>query len=268
MPFGGMPGGGNTFHFSTGGPGGAHHMSAEEANAFFSSFFGHDDPFGGLGGGRRRPGQPRVQSNIGGMPSMGGMGGGHPFGMFFDSMGGGMPGAGFRQQQAPPVKRYDAIPQGTVVSLKNLTSQPERNGDRGEIDSYDARAGRYVVVLEDSDEVLKVKPSNLLQHVHVTLQQLESYPELNGSRGTIIAWNSHKERYSIYVMDHSRAVSLKPSNVVLDNGTVGQIVNVTGKPELNGRYGTIRNYISETNRYDVQLSAEQIVRLKIENIRV
>ena len=42
--FGGFPGGG-------GGGGGMHHMSPEDAEAFFSHFFGSEDPFGGFGGG-------------------------------------------------------------------------------------------------------------------------------------------------------------------------------------------------------------------------
>jgi cell wall assembly regulator SMI1 len=282
--FGGMPGG-TSFHFTTSGPGGggsgAHHMSPEEANAFFANFFGHDDPFGGMRGGGGGGGAPRmsIRTSMNGMPgmSMGGMGA-SPFSMMFGDSVGGMGGGGplggmhtsttSRLRSKPPPKRYDAIPPGTVVSLKNLSSQPERNGDRGEVVEYDPSTGRYVIALEDSDEVLKVRPSNLLQHVHVTLQGIESQQELNGQRGTIIAWNNHKERYSIYVMDLSRAVSLKPANVILENGTVGQIFGLVGKPELNGKYGTIKHWIRDANRYDVQLSAEQVVRLKVENVRV
>ena len=98
----------------------------------------------------------------GGMPAGfgGSMGGGMPGG-FGGSMGGGMPGGSFRRQQQP--KRYDAIPQGTVVSLKGLVSRPEKNGDRGEIQQYDPNSGRYIVHLEDTDETMSVKASNLLR---------------------------------------------------------------------------------------------------------
>jgi len=268
-------------HFGGGGPhfrraggggpgGGVHHMSEEDAQAFFSQFFGHSDPFGG-GGGFGGGGMPRMQTSFGG-----GGGGMDPFSMMFQGMpggpmGGGMPGAGFGgmpQQRRPAQKRYDAIPNGTVVSLKDLVSQPERNGDRGEIADFDPSAGRYTVVLEDTDEMLRVKPSNLLQHIHVTLQGIASQPTLNGKRGTIIAWNDHKERYNIYVMDMSKVVSLKPSNVILENGSVGKIVNLTAKPELNGKFGTIKNWIRDTNRYEVQVSSSSVLRIKTENIRV
>lgn len=281
---GGMPGGG--FHFSPGGPrgGGGMHMSPEEADLLFSHFFGGGaDPFGGsLGRGR----SSRMGSSVGGSPFMhmstggpgGGMGGMDPLqamfagGMPGGMMGsmGGMPGMGGSMggRRRPAVKRYDAIPQGTIVSLKGLQSRPDRNGDRGEVAEYDEQAGRYLVFIEDSDEYLRVKPSNLLQHVHVKLHGIESQPSLNGQRGTIVAWSDVKERYNIHVMQIGKIVSLKPTNVILENGTVGMMTGLQSKPELNGRYGTIKNFNPSTGRYDVQLSADQILRLKLENVHV
>jgi predicted transcriptional regulator len=167
-----------------------------------------------------------------------------------------------------PIGRYDAIPNGTVVSLKGLVSRPERNGDRGEIADYDPTSCRYTVLLEDTDEKLKVKATNLLQHVHVDLQGIQNQPALNGQRGTIIAWDPHKERYNIYVMELSKVVSLKPSNVILENGTVAKIDGLSAEPELNGKFGTIMAWIQDSNRYEVQLSASHVVLIKAENVRV
>ena len=295
MPFGFRPGGGGMHH------GGG--MSPEEAQQFFSHIFGGSDPFGSFGGGgmggpgirfstgggpgMSRGGSARMQADpfaqmfggsMGGMPggmhsSMGGMpggfggsmGGGMPGG-FGGSMGGGMPGS-FRQQP-PQQKRYDAIPAGTVVSLKGLVSRPEKNGDRGEIQQYDPNSGRYIVHLEDTDETMSVKASNLLQHVHVKLHGLESKPEWNGQRGTIIAWDENNQRYNVYVMGLQRAVALKPTNVILEDGTVAKITGLQSKPELNGKFGTIKRFDQSSGRYDVQLSADKILRLKLENIHV
>lgn len=286
---GGFPGGGGghthtTHHFTQGGfpggsGGGGMHMSDADAQQFFAQFFGHSDPFGGTTGfakpsrSGRSSGHPRMTS------SMGGAGHHDPFSMF-GPMGGGMPmGGSFgghdpfqpqpQRRSQVHVKRYDAIPNGTPVSLKGLISQPERNGDRGEVIDYDANAKRYTVLLEDTDdEKLRVKPDNLLQHVHVRLHSIESQPSLNGQRGTIIAWDGKKERYNIYVMDLSKTVSLKPNNVILDVGTVAQIVNLTSKPELNQQFGTIKSFIQDSNRYDVQLSEQQVIRIKLDNVRV
>jgi curved DNA-binding protein CbpA len=275
--FGGMPGG--SFSFRPGGGGGGRHMSSEEAQFIFSQFFGDSDPFGGFGGmGGGGGGGPGIRINLGGgMPRGGGsIRGGDPFGGSFGGMGdmagmggiGGMPGFGgqstYRQQPA----RYDAIHPGTVVSLKGLINKPDRNGDRGQVVQYDPNSGRYIVQIEDSDETMKVKPSNLLQHVHVTLHGLVNRPEWNGQKGTIIAWDHRTERYNVYVMSTSKVTSLKPSNIVLENETVGQIVGVQAKPELNGKWGTIKQFNAQSGRYDVQISADQVLRLKLENIHV
>jgi hypothetical protein len=278
---GGMPFGGG---FGHGPGGGGMHMSQQEADLLFSHIFGGADPFGATFGGSRRGGPRMSFQSQGGRPGGGGGNiGMDPFGSMFmggGPMGGGFPGgsmngmpAGFghpqqQQQQRRRVKRYDTIPVGTVVSLKGLQSQPERNGDRGEIQDFDDASGRYVVNLEDSDEFLRVKPSNLLQHVHVTMQGIESQPEMNGKKGTIIAWNDHKGRYQVYLIDMAKVLSLRPTNVVLENGTVAHIVGLQAKPQLNGKFGTIKSWDRASNRYDVQISADQILRLKAENVRV
>jgi hypothetical protein len=271
-------GGGMPHGFHSGSP----HMSATDAERIFEAFFGGNDPFGG--GMRGGPG-PGIRFSTGGpgggmghdpfgmLGGMGGIGGrpgsfSHPGLGGMGGMGGGHPGFGMPRQQQERRPRYDAIHNGTVVSLKGLVSRPERNGDRGEIQGYDPNSGRYVVVLEDTDETMSVKPSNILQHVHVHLHGLESRPELNGKQGTIIAWNPHNERYNIYVMSVSKVISLKASSVVLEEGTVGQISGLVAKPELNGRWGTIKKWNRETERYDIQLSADKIMRVKMENVLV
>mmetsp|Transcript_20099 Transcript_20099/g.29828 ORF Transcript_20099/g.29828 Transcript_20099/m.29828 type:complete len:363 (-) Transcript_20099:156-1244(-) len=270
--FGFRPGGGS--HHHTSGTG----MSPEEADQFFRMFFGGSDPFGGMGGGmggstRGRDGLGGSGINMmfgnGGMPGMGGMGSSF-------QMGGGMPGGmgssfggggSFRQPQAQ-AKRYDAIPDGTIVSLKGLVNASHFNGDRGTIQQYVPSSGRYVVQLEDSDETLSVKPSNILQHVHMRVHGIESRPELNGKTGTVIAWDPSAERYKIYVMSVEKVMSLKPGNVVLDKGTVGQITGLSSKPELNGKWGTVVDWVRDVNKYDLQLSAGKVIRIKVENLRV
>lgn len=258
----GHPMGGGGSPFGGFGGGGGHGMSQDEAQFLFSQFFGGSDPFGGMGGGRPGGGfgggMPGIHMSMGGAPGM-------SFG------GGGMPaGFGMRPQQrrAPPAKRYDAIPTGTIVSLKGLVSKPEKNGDQGRIVQYDPSSGRYVVQLEDTEETLKVKPSNLLQHIRVKVHGLESRADLNGAQATLVGWDDAKERYNIYVTRISKCISLRPSNIVLDNGSVGQITGLQSKPELNGKWGTINSFNSSTGRYDVQLSAQQILRLKLDNIRI
>lgn len=250
--------------------GGGFHGGGIDPNDIFSHFFQGRDPFGG-GGMGGMGGGPHVRFGGGGRGHdplfdmmFGGMGG--PMGGRMGGMGGPGFGGGYRQRPSPP--RVDAIPNETMVSLKGLVNRPDRNGDQGKILEYDISSGRYTVAFEDTDEVLRVKPANLLQHTRVSLYNIESQQSLNGLSGTIMAWNEQKERYNIYVSTISKVVSLKPGNVILSTGTVAKVVGLAAKPELNGKYGTIRGFNRDSGRYDVQLSVSQTIRIKIDNVRV
>lgn len=262
--FGGFPGHG-------GGGGGAHHMSQQEAAEFFAHAFGGGDPFGGMFGGMGGGG-PGIQfQRQGGSPfGMGGGGfGGDPFSSMMGGMGGRVNMGGMRSQSMPAMNRappaFDVIPPGTIVSLKDLVSAATYNGDRGVIKRYIPQSKRYMVELEDSEVSLSVKPENMLQHVHVRVHDIQSQPELNGQTGTIITWCPNKGRYNIYVAALKKVVSLKPGNVVLETGTVARVSGLS-REELNGKWGTIKGWVSDSNKYDVQLSASQIIRVKTENM--
>lgn len=269
-PFGGMMGG-------MGGMGGRGSMGGMGSQASRGGMGHPGMSFASSGMG---PGASFTTTSFGG-------GNGDPFSMMFQDMGPGISGMsgrggsmggsmgpgmgrsmGSMKRPAQEPQRFDAIPAGTVVSLKGLVNAPDRNGDRGVVRQYLPETGRYVVALEDSDETMSVKPSNLLQHVHVRVHDIQSQPELNGKTGTIITWSQNKERYNIYVMAMEKVVSLKPGNVVLDKGTVAQVTGLMSKPELNGKWGTIKDWIRETNKYDVQLSPQHVIRVKVENMRV
>lgn len=282
---GGMPG----MHFSGMPGGGGHGMTPEQAQMFFADIFGGGDPFGSsMGGGGMHGGihggMPGMSYSMGGGGMNGGIdpismmfggGGGMPGGMSGMHGGmGGMPGMSSArrsatrpaQQQQP--KRYDTIPPGTVVSLQGLVNKSDMNGDHGVVQQFNPRNERYIVLLADTEETMSVKASNLLQHAKVSLHDITSQPELNGKKGTILAWSSSKERYNILVSNPSKVVSLRPANVKLDNGTVAQIQGLKSKPELNGKFGTIKEWIPNSNKYDVQLSASQVIRVKVEVMRV
>lgn len=172
-----------------------------------------------------------------------------------------------RTQPQPP-KRYDVIPTGTVVSFRGLVGAADRNGDRGVVRQYDQSSARYVVELDGEDTTLKVKASNLFQHAHVRLHDIQSQQDLNGKSGTLVVWDESKQRYSVYITVLGRILSLRPSSVIFNKGTVAQITNLQSKPELNGQWGTIQDWIIATNKYDVQLSPQQVIRVKVENMRV
>jgi len=250
-------------------------MSPAEAEQIFSHLFGGSDPFGFGGGGGPRGG--RQSSHIQFGPGMGmGGGGGNPFGggMQFSHGGmpsgfsGGMPRAKpstFYSRQRGPV--YNVIPEGILVTLQNLVSASHLNGDRGTVKDYNESSGRYIIHLEDSDDTMSIKPSNILQHAKATVRNISSQPQFNGHSGNILAWNQSKERYSIHVPAFNKVLSVKPTHVVLENSTVVRLI-VPSRAELNDKYGTILAFNKSIDKYDVQVSSQSVIRLKADNVRI
>ena len=138
--------------------------------------------------------------------------------------------------------------------------------------------------------------------------QSETNLHLNGRYGKIQGWDNNKQRYYINIItdtnitnanantnvdgDNNTIISLKPSNIVYLKGTVVQVVTETEQQsqqsrsneqqqQLNGRWGTVVEFIefyeggtttsgnvSVSGRYDIQLSTNTIVRVKLDNVRV
>jgi hypothetical protein len=187
-------------------------------------------------------------------------------------------------------ERYDVIPNGTVVSFKDLvlpassrTGVPGMKVGRGQVRGYDAHSGLYTVIVDDDDDddddtkltLTGVKPSNLLQHVRVRVR-LASRPDVNGLSGIITAWNEDEQHYDVDVItdlsnDIQVSLKLKPTSIVMDYGTVGMITGMMGRQsELNGTYGTIIKSESSAGirGYNIQLSASQCISVDVEHFLV
>jgi hypothetical protein len=200
----------------------------------------------------------------------------------------GMPDGTMEVSSRTPEERYDVIPNGTVVSVKDLvpasnrTRIPGMKMDRGQVQGYDTLSGLYSVIV-DNDNVTKeqltltgVQPSDLLQHVRVRVR-LPSQPNLNGLSGIITAWNEDEQDYDIDVVtdlsigDVPLSLKLDSASIVLDYGTVGRITGMTGQQSgLNGTYGTIIKSESSAGirGYNIQLSASQCVSVDVEHFVV
>lgn len=152
-------------------------FSRGQAEEIFAQFFGGQDPFSVLfsqmgEGGMPGPGGAGVQFQFGGMPGMGGgkgggMGGLPPgFAQMMGGMGGmpgmsGMPGGmgkGMRGsgRRAPAPPQPGTLPAGATVFVHGLQGAAQHNGKQGEVEDYDASAGRYLVNVGDND-VLRIK---------------------------------------------------------------------------------------------------------------
>ncbi|KAL1510213.1 hypothetical protein AB1Y20_006541 [Prymnesium parvum] len=257
-------------------------VSSEQAEAIFSQFFGGKDPFSvlfgkdgvhGMGGGiGGMPGGVSFQFQSGG-PGMGQM----PGGIFHEFSGGmhglppemaamfsGMDGiGGGRRGKRTRRERPDLLPIGTRVRVRGLQGAKHHNGKPGNVKAYDETSQRYSVQLDDG-EVLKIKMNNLLQILQAKVVNM-TRAELNGMDGVIEAFDEEKQRYHVS-LNGTDKVALSPSNVVLPKGARAQIVNLTKGTQWNHKVGQVIDYDNEGGRYLVQMSEEQQLRVKLENL--
>lgn len=93
----------------------------------------------------------------------------------------------------------------------------------------------------------------------VRLKNLEKKPELNGRCGVCIGFNKETDRYLARIITDGveQDISLKESSFsILKPKMLGQVVRVKGlekKPELNGRFGFVDEFLRESERYRVFL---------------
>jgi hypothetical protein len=242
----------------------------------FNMFFeggGMGGPFGGLGGafggglgggggGMRSSGGFGPEMMMGGLGGLGGGGGGgDPFGGFGD-----FGGRSAKRQQVE--KAYDQIPNGTPVTLKNLSARADKNGEYGSVVSYDSAKKRYNVKVEDSGEVLSLKPENLQQHNKITVANLSSSnAELNGQQGTIVAFDESSGRYLVYLTSKQKTISLQSKNIILPKGAVAYTLGLNAV-QHNGKWGTVEGYDTAAGRITLRVSKEESIRVKLENLRV
>merc|ERR1719498_1139260 len=118
---------------------------------------------------------------MGGMP---GMGGGQLPPGFMGGMGG--KGGGRGGRSAP--EQTGVLPPGTKVFVRGLQGAPQHNGKTGQVEEFDASAGRYMVALPDGD-VLRIRYDNLLQNARCEVVGMQNRAELNGKSATLVGFD-------------------------------------------------------------------------------
>jgi hypothetical protein len=110
----------------------------------------------------------------------------------------------------------------------------------------------------------------------VRLKNLEKRPELNGRCGVCVGYDSGTDRYLARIITEGveQDISLRQSSFsILKPKLTGQTVLVKGlqsKPELNGRYGFVDEFLRESERYRILLPDRPgvglVLALKSENL--
>jgi hypothetical protein len=211
----------------------------------------------GGGGGMGGRGGPRMAGGMGGMP-FGGMGG-----------MGGMPfGAGNAPKRQKASVEPDEIAPGSRVVIHGLVKQQQHNEELGTVQGFDRSAGRYVIELEDGEQ-LKLKPENLRQiGMRVTITDLTKRPELNGREGIVNGFGADDRLYVSLGGHGGETVALKPANVILPAGTCIKIVGLEKAAQHNGKHGVIEAFDEAAGRYLLRLPGNQQIKVKTSNVAI
>lgn len=250
---GGMGGGGFQFHSSGGG---------QDPREVFKMFFGEqgEDPFSVLFG-----------NGGGGGGMFGGMGGGMGGDPFFSQFGGGggdpfasMMGGSFgRRQQRPPANKPGILKKGTAVFVHSLNGAKQHNGKIGKISAYDEQKDRYNVDLGGNYVALKVDNiQQLIQNVEIV--GIESRPEYNGKRGSIV---SYKDGRMVVQINGGAAMALMSSKLIVPDKT-RVILHGLSQEKFNGSKATVLNYDRAADRYLVETSRNQRIKVKRINCKL
>lgn len=244
-----------TFHFSTSSGGSASAFNNFDAGSLFAQMFpGQGAPmstqqFGGLSG------SPFSFSSFGGES---------PFGINMSSRN--MGENFFEQSDFEEEQHQPSIVAGTRVTVVDLASNSIHNGAQGKILQYSPSKSRYTVALDNGVHIA-AKRTNLQQLVDgVRIAGVQSRPRLNGARGRCIKFDAEKNRYTVQVEGDS--IGLRKENVVFPSGTSVLVEGLQNQSQWNGHEGKIVNHDNISGRYLVQLSTQQALRLKPQNIRV
>lgn len=242
-------------------------MDQAHAEEIFNMFFG-GHPGGGMGG---MPGMGGNVFVVNGKPSKRSAAGMPGFGMFQSQQNMGFDDIFGESQQNPfgatqgtkRPRETDQLPVGAEVVLTGLKTGP--NGARGEVRGVEK--DRVNIYIADEDKTISVKNQNIvLLARNIQLQGLEKCPELNGERGTIIDYDSDKQRFSVYLHKVKRHVDVKGEKILYPRGTVVLLQGLNSRPELNGKRCTIQSYDRSAGRYVVSSCTGEL-RIKSENLR-
>lgn len=140
-----------------------------------------------------------------------------------------------------------SIRRGTLVTIRGLKSQPQHNGQVGEVVGTMSSSGRVSVQLPGLQAPIALKPVNITQHVQGVILAK------SGSRGSLLDFEDESSCYRIDVGGCERMVLAE--DMRLPPGTVARVVGLASDQGqmLNDRLGRIVTFEEESKRYVVDL---------------
>jgi nucleoredoxin len=168
---------------------------------------------------------------------------------------------------SPSASPSTVLPDGACVLVRGLKGAPENNGMQGTISSYDASKGRYVVEL--GERSLALRAANLLQLLEVRVRSGESSDEWVD--GMISDFHEASGECEIKIGDEKRCLRfgaldgpiLKPGARLAVQG-----LQAESAKQWNECIGEVLEFDEEANRYKVQVSSTQQLKIKPDNLRL
>ena len=115
---------------------------------------------------------------------------------------------------------------------------------------------------------MSLKPENLQQHPTVEVVNVSaSNSELNGQKGTVVAFDDNTGRYLTYLTLLRKTVSLKPANIVPPKGCIVVTYGLSAV-QHNGKRGRVGGFDKTGGRLLVRTSKEESLKVKLENVRI
>jgi len=228
-------------------------VSSDQAEAMFRQFFGGGAPMGAQGYG----GMPFVFMSDGGSAASG-----MNFNLdsIFEGLSGRQGGAGDSFRSHPAY----AIPAGSSVVIRGLTSAPTHNGKTAHVRGFDAVKNRYQVTIDDAS-VLSLRPQCLTQQCSIEVIGLENKPELNGTKGDIFNYDAATGRYMVLLNSPAMAIGLLRSNCLLEEGACVVLDGLTSK-KFNGQMAKIIGVSRNDARYTVRCQNGEQIKVKYDRV--
>jgi len=168
---------------------------------------------------------------------------------------------------APSVPDY-ALPIGTSVTIRGLSTATEHNGKIGRVGGFDQAKSRYEVSLGEESS-LSLKPGNLTQQCRVVLRGIESKPALNGQQGVILGYDDEAHRYRVMrdgsVANGKDVLGLEPGKVLLKNGTCVTLQNLS-QHTLNGLLAQIIEVDTDALKYTVRCQTGKTIKIALDKV--
>jgi len=170
----------------------------------------------------------------------------------------------FMRPSNSKINRSDIIKSGINILIKNLNNQ-SINNQQAIIREYDNIKDRYIVQINNGTKI-SIKINNIQQIPNGQICNLINKAELNGLKGKIIKWNNDVKRYNLFI--NNNIISLKPQNVIIENGARIKIVNINNKKNFNGTYGQIKDFDNLNYKYIIQIAFDKCLKVNLNNIEL